>query len=135
MREARKWFRASFKAKTPEELSAMCPAGSEPNASYRMVTTYWEMVASFVTSGVLNAELFYQSGRELLFVLGARSRHRARAARGERQPGRMEEPRDRGRSIHRVVAGAGTGVLREVQQACSWLTGWARPECPRSARR
>jgi hypothetical protein len=33
-----------------------------------MVTTYWEMVASFLTSGVLNAELFYQSGRELLFV-------------------------------------------------------------------
>jgi hypothetical protein len=33
-----------------------------------MVTTYWEMVASFLTSGVLNNELFYQSGRELLFV-------------------------------------------------------------------
>jgi hypothetical protein len=33
-----------------------------------MVTTYWEMVASFLTSGVLNAQLFYQSGRELLFV-------------------------------------------------------------------
>ena len=33
-----------------------------------MVTTYWEMVASFVTSGVLNQELFFQSGRELLLV-------------------------------------------------------------------
>ncbi len=33
-----------------------------------MVTTYWEMVASFLTTGVLNAELFYQSGRELLFT-------------------------------------------------------------------
>lgn len=33
-----------------------------------MVTTYWEMVASFLTSGALRAELFYQSGRELLFV-------------------------------------------------------------------
>ena len=49
-------------------FSAAGPLGSEPNASYRMVTTYWEMVASFLTSGVLNAELFYQSGRELLFV-------------------------------------------------------------------
>jgi hypothetical protein len=33
-----------------------------------MVLTYWEMVASFVTSGVLHKELFFQSGRELLFV-------------------------------------------------------------------
>ena len=33
-----------------------------------MVATYWEMVASFVTSGVLNRELFFESGRELLLV-------------------------------------------------------------------
>jgi hypothetical protein len=68
MREAREWFRASFKVKSYEEFQALCPPGSESNASYRMVTTYWEMVASFLTSGVLNAELFYQSGRELLLV-------------------------------------------------------------------
>ena len=46
----------------------LCPPGGEPNASYRMVVMYWEMVASFLTNGTLNAELFYQSGRELLFV-------------------------------------------------------------------
>jgi hypothetical protein len=68
MREARKWFVASFKVKSYEEFQALCPPGSEPNASYRMVTTYWEMVASFLTSSVLNAELFYQTGRELLLV-------------------------------------------------------------------
>jgi hypothetical protein len=66
LREARRWFTASFKVKSYDEFLALCPPGSEPNASYRMVTTYWEMVASFLTSGVLNAELFYQSGRELL---------------------------------------------------------------------
>ena len=68
LRDARKWFTGSFKVKSFEEFQALCPPGSEPNASYRMVTTYWEMVASFLTSGVINAELFYQSGRELLFV-------------------------------------------------------------------
>src|SRR5476651_1869734 len=68
LREARKWFTGSFKVKSFDEFKALCPPGSEPNASYRMVTTYWEMVSSFLTSGVLNAELFYQSGRELLFV-------------------------------------------------------------------
>ncbi len=68
LREARRWFAASFKVKTFDDFTKLCPAGSEPNASYRMVTTYWEMVASFLTSGVLNAELFYQSGREMLFT-------------------------------------------------------------------
>jgi hypothetical protein len=68
LREARRWFAASFKVKNLDEFTKLCPPGSDPNASYRMVTTYWEMVASFLTSGVLNAELFYQSGRELLFT-------------------------------------------------------------------
>jgi hypothetical protein len=68
LREARMWFAASFKPKTLDEFRALCPPGSDANSSYRMVTTYWEMVASFLTSGVLNPELFYQSGRELLFT-------------------------------------------------------------------
>ena len=68
LREARRWFVASFKVKTLAELHSVCPPGSEENASYRQVTTYYELVASFLTSGVLNAELFYQSGRELLLV-------------------------------------------------------------------
>jgi hypothetical protein len=68
LREARRWFAASFKAKTLDEFHALCPIGSEPNESYRMVVTYWDMVASFLTSGVVNQELFFQSGAELLFV-------------------------------------------------------------------
>jgi hypothetical protein len=68
MREARRWFATHFKARTMDELNVMCPPGSEPNASYRMLTSYWEMVASFITSGVLNQELFFQSNREILFV-------------------------------------------------------------------
>jgi hypothetical protein len=68
LREARRWFAASFKVRTFDDFTKLCPMGSEPNASYRMVVTYWEMVASFLTSGVLNPELFYQSGRELLFT-------------------------------------------------------------------
>lgn len=68
LRKARAWFGSSFKASTLEEFNKLCPPGSEENAYYRMVTTYWEMAASFVTSGVLNQVLFFQSGRELLFV-------------------------------------------------------------------
>lgn len=68
MRQAREWFMRSFKAATLEECMALCPPESEGNTYFRMVTSYWEMVASFVTSGVLNQELFLQSGNELLFV-------------------------------------------------------------------
>src|SRR5437588_10466492 len=74
MREARSWFAGNFKARTLEEWATLCPPGTEANASYRMVTSYWEMVASFITDRVLDAELFYKSGRELLFVY-ARIRH------------------------------------------------------------
>ena len=68
LRDARKWFSANFKPKTAADIATLCPPGSEQNASYRMVLTYWEMVASFITAGVLNKELFFQSGRELLVV-------------------------------------------------------------------
>jgi len=69
LRKARAWFTANFKnVATIEQFQKLCPPGTDENAFFRMTTTYWEMAASFVTSGVLNEELFYQSGRELLFV-------------------------------------------------------------------
>ncbi len=68
MREARAWFTAHFRPKKWEELATLVPPGSQENASYRMVISYWDMVASFVVTGVLNKELFFQSGRELLVV-------------------------------------------------------------------
>ena len=54
MRKARSWFVASFRPRSAADLAALCPRGSDESASYRMVATYWEMVASFLTSGVLN---------------------------------------------------------------------------------
>lgn len=67
LREARRSF-GGLKVKTLTELQAACPPGSEQDASFRMVTSYWEMAASFITAGVLSQELFLQSGGELLFV-------------------------------------------------------------------
>lgn len=68
MRTARAWFSANFKVKTVAEYYVLCPTGSNENAYARMVFTHWDMVASFVNSGVLHQDLFFQSGRELLFV-------------------------------------------------------------------
>jgi len=69
MRQARDWFTAKCKGlQTYEDLLKLAPAGTDENASYRMVITYWDMVSSFIVTGILHKELFFQSGRELLLV-------------------------------------------------------------------
>lgn len=68
LRQARDWFTKNFHANTVDEFQKLCPFGSQENAYFRMVSSYWEMAASFVTNGVLHRDLFAQNCRELLFV-------------------------------------------------------------------
>lgn len=67
-REARKWFAASFRPRTIEEFLDLCPAGSDQEAYFRMVYSYWEMASSFVTAGILDEDLFIHNSSELLLV-------------------------------------------------------------------
>jgi hypothetical protein len=67
MRKARQWF-ATFSPDNPQDIEKVSTPGSSENAYLRMVTSYWDMAASFVTSGVLNEELFLENSGELLFV-------------------------------------------------------------------
>jgi len=66
LRAARAWFVANFKPKTLAEMLELVALGTETNASFRQAVSYWDMVAGFITSGVLNEELFFQSHREML---------------------------------------------------------------------
>jgi len=68
LRQARAWFTKSFYARDLVELNEIAPPGSEHNAYFRMVVSFWDMAASFITNDVLQAELFFHSGRELLLV-------------------------------------------------------------------
>lgn len=68
MRHARSWFVASYKCRTMADFGQLCPPGSDTNAMFRQVASYWDMAASFITAGVLNEELFFQNNRELLLV-------------------------------------------------------------------
>ena len=68
MRVARSWFASTFKPKSFEDIPQIAAPGTPENAHMRQVSTYFEMVASFITSGVLNKELYFQSGGELLLV-------------------------------------------------------------------
>ncbi|WP_155121229.1 DUF4760 domain-containing protein [Bryobacter aggregatus] len=66
MRTARDWYARSFRPKTMQEFGSIAPPGSSENTYMRQVTSYYEMVASFLTAGLLNKQLFFQSGAELL---------------------------------------------------------------------
>ena len=70
LREARDWFTGTFQPKSIADVKSVvsAPRGTPENASYRMVTTYWDMAASFVTRGVLDSDLFLESGGEMLVV-------------------------------------------------------------------
>jgi hypothetical protein len=65
LRAARDWFVTKFFPQTADDVTAL--TGTE-NAYYRMVTTYWEMAASFIVRGVLDADLFLDSGGEMIVV-------------------------------------------------------------------
>ena len=68
MRVARDWYQRNFRPKSMKEMSEMAAPGSTENAYMRQVISYYEMVASFINSGLLNKELFFQSGGELLMT-------------------------------------------------------------------
>ena len=68
MRDARAWFAGNFKPASMAEMLEQFPMGSEASTHMRQVVSYWEMVASFMTSEVLNKDLYFQSGQELLLV-------------------------------------------------------------------
>jgi hypothetical protein len=56
LREARDWFLREFNPETFGELVEI--VGGERNASFRMVLGYWDMAASLVTTGAIDAEAF-----------------------------------------------------------------------------
>jgi hypothetical protein len=56
LREARIWFLSEFNPESIAELVAL--VSGERNASFRMVLGYWDMAASLVTTGAIDADAF-----------------------------------------------------------------------------
>jgi hypothetical protein len=62
MREARIWFARSF---NPDSIDDVTQAMQGPNsAHFRMVTSYWDMAASFVLNGAIDAQMFADANGE-----------------------------------------------------------------------
>ncbi len=65
MRKARDWF-ARFNPESAQDiLSAIT---GEHSAYYRMVTTYWDMAASFVNHGAIDEQMFNDANGEHVFL-------------------------------------------------------------------
>ncbi|HZQ18181.1 MAG TPA: hypothetical protein VFA90_05625 [Terriglobales bacterium] len=69
MRKARAWYAGWWPRSVDDILKVMQAGGTQENAWFRQVNGYWDMAASFVLRGVLNEDLFFDSGGELWFVL------------------------------------------------------------------
>ena len=64
LREARDWFLREFNPETIDELVTL--VSGERNASFRMVLGYWDMAASLVTTGAIDADAFRAAHGEVL---------------------------------------------------------------------
>jgi hypothetical protein len=62
MREARNWIISFFPQSGEDIMRAMIDP--ETSAKYRMVTTYWDMAASFVLRGAIDEAMFLDSAGE-----------------------------------------------------------------------
>src|SRR6476620_4340829 len=63
LREARHWFITEFHPDSyPDVVAAVSGAR---NASFRMVVGYWDMAASMVTSGAIDADSFRAAHGEI----------------------------------------------------------------------
>lgn len=68
LRQAREWFMRECNPRSAEELERLIPPGSDANRFFRMVTTYWEMAASFLIRGAVDQDLFLDNCGECLMV-------------------------------------------------------------------
>jgi hypothetical protein len=68
MREARNWFAREFNPSTVDEVIQVLTG---PNSGhFRMVTSYWEMAASFVLNGAIDEQMFNDANGEQVGVFG-----------------------------------------------------------------
>ena len=68
LRRARKWYFTEFNPKGAEDVGAIFGSGHDGSANYRMITSYWEMAASFVNNGGIDEKMFLDANGEHVAV-------------------------------------------------------------------
>jgi hypothetical protein len=69
LRAARQFIAMDFWPKDVEELRAVSRAmGTDKNAYWRQVMSYWEMAAALVLRGAVDPDLFFDTNGEGIFI-------------------------------------------------------------------
>ncbi|HWP85330.1 MAG TPA: hypothetical protein VNN17_09085 [Terriglobia bacterium] len=68
LRKARAWLLPHFAARSAKEFLELYPPGSDENAFFRQVLTYWDMVAAIVNRGMIDEDLFFETTTEALLT-------------------------------------------------------------------
>lgn len=66
LREAREWYDTEFNPQSAQDVLKILGGSFDDNVKFRMVLTYWEMVAALVNYGSLSAELVHSTNVEHL---------------------------------------------------------------------
>jgi hypothetical protein len=66
MREARNWFAREFNPNTIDDV--MAAVMGPKSGHFRMVTSYWDMCASFVLNGAIDEQMFNDANGEQVGV-------------------------------------------------------------------
>ena len=66
MRKAREWFDTEFNPQSAQDIIDIVSGSFADSARFRMVLTYWEMVAGLVNYGALAPELVHTTNVEHL---------------------------------------------------------------------
>jgi len=64
IRRARKWYFTEFDPQNAEDVVKIFTSGHDSSAYYRMITSYWEMAASFVNNGGIDEKMFLDANGE-----------------------------------------------------------------------
>jgi hypothetical protein len=65
-RKAREWFDTEFNPQSAQEIIDLVTSGFSETEYFRMVLTYWEMVAALVSHGAIDAQLLHATNVEHL---------------------------------------------------------------------
>jgi hypothetical protein len=68
LRRARKWYFTEFNPQNAEDVGKIFASGHDGSANYRMITSYWEMAASFVNNGGIDEKMFLDANGEHVAV-------------------------------------------------------------------
>ena len=64
LRRARRWYFTEFNPQSADDIVKVFRSGHDASAYYRMITSFWDMAASFVNNGGIDEKMFMDANGE-----------------------------------------------------------------------